>query len=656
MDGDIQAETSPEPVTQALTVEGLMAFASHSGRGVAIWDRDLRLVSINALGLQMLDVSAEEIPTGMPYADVVGVLNDRARREDEAGFWPMLPISDFESAKALVAADPDNIGRIGTTQARHVQVQRMIVDDSYMLSILTDLSKLEPQHQDAMLQQVYLETTLQNMTDGAMMVDEVGRIIACNRRLFELYEVDPDLFVHGMPAREFMALNGDLARIGTWPERERVINARTLMLTGIIAPGETVKSERRLTSGTILEVTRTSLPRGASVITVRDATESAELARQRQMFKTVLENIDEGVTLIESSGVFQLVNARMLELYGIEPGQVSEGMHVESFARQCGDLDGLTPQEVEAEVQSRVAFATSRQPGTVSRTRELGNGRTLHVSRTSLDGGGAVATYRDVTREIERTRLLAEAKSSAEEASRLKSDFLARVTHELRTPMNGVLGMAALLDRTDLTERQRHFLEVLSRSGEHMVDLIDGLLTVATQESGGVFIEPEPVCLYELCRHCVDMVRPRAQERGLGLNLQADWDKPNIVMADETRLTQIIVNLLNNAVKFTEVGRVELNLSTQQEGDKIATRIEVSDTGVGIAEEKLDEIFQKFAQVGDSLKKQRDGVGLGLSIARSLAELMGGTLSARSQLGKGSVFVLEVEFSEVPPFQNTLSA
>ena len=489
-----------------------------------------------------------------------------------------------------------------------------------------------------------------------MLIDEAKRVVACNQRMLELYDVDPERFSSGLPIVDWVHLGGDLRLMDNWTARERAIAARIALLTGPIDRGSTHHFERKLATGRVLQITRTLLPGGANVVTVSDATERVELRHERLMLETVLQNIVEGVSLIKRDGTLQLFNQSMIDIYGVDPAKVSMGMHVEDFIRAAGDLEDLGPKELEEEVGKRAGLATSLHTGTFKQRRKLRNGRTLQISRTLLEGGSVVATISDITKEVERTRLLAEAKSAAEETSRLKSDFLARVTHELRTPMNGVLGMAALLDRTELDEKQTHFLEVLRRSGQHMVDLIDGLLMVTTQESGGIDLTPSPVCLPTLCEQCLDMVRPRASERGLGLAFLTDAATPLMVMADETRVIQILVNLLNNAVKFTEIGRVELHLTTEHVDGQIRARMQVSDTGVGIAEEKLDEIFQKFAQVGDSLRNQRDGVGLGLSIARSLTEMMGGTLSASSELLQGSIFTLEVDFPEAPPAQASLSA
>ena len=644
------------PAADGFSVQGLMTFANMAGKGVFVWDQDLRLIGRNAHLAEILQLPLDRFPVGSPYSAIKGMLRQRAEQQGNPGFWPLKPVQSFAEARGLVASDGEHIGRIGPEGSAEIRVQRMIVDDRFMLTILTDMSVLNPLHREITRQHRYLQTMLQNMTDGAMLVDEGYRIIACNRRLFELCGIDESKFELGMSARDFVRLHSDFTLVEGGEARERAIDAWTALITCRGDEGETVRFDRRLLDGTCMEITRTGLPRGAAVLTVRDGTETAELARQRHLFRTVIENINEGVTLIGADGVVQVFNQRLIELYDIDKDQVAEGMHAEKFVRNARYLSELPSEIAEREILAGIAFATGAVEGKLTKERALSSGRTLHLARTPLEDGSAVTTYRDITQERERTRLLAEAKAAAEDASMLKSDFLARVTHELRTPMNGVLGMAALLERTDLDDKQRQFLQVLVRSGQHMVELIDGLLTVGTQESGGLTLSPEPLCLHDLCGQCVEMVRPRAAERGLTLKLLANADVPPKVMADRTRLTQIIVNLLQNAVKFTETGQIELHLRTQRDDGFVTARVDVIDTGIGIDEEKLDDIFLKFSQVDESGMRKSDGVGLGLSIAKSLSEMMGGTLSARSRLGEGSAFTLDVAFPEAPTRIEDLSA
>jgi signal transduction histidine kinase len=242
--------------------------------------------------------------------------------------------------------------------------------------------------------------------------------------------------------------------------------------------------------------------------------------------------------------------------------------------------------------------------------------------------------------------LLEHARQEAEDTSRLKSEFIARVTHELRTPMHGVLGIAALLERSGLNDNQLRFLDTLQRSGRHMVDLIDGLLTISTIESGDIVIETHRERLDLLIEDTFALLRPIADEKNLTFECDCNFSVRE-ALADGTRLTQIVVNLLTNALKFTEDGEVQLRAETIPQAERLLLRLDVSDTGVGIPQGKLTQIFDKFTQLRGVRGVCSEGVGLGLSITQSLTELMGGRMSVTSTEGAGSVFTVEIPLEYV---------
>ncbi len=529
----------------------------------------------------------------------------------------------------------------------------MILDDRWMLSILTDLSGLDRQQRETARQRLYFKTILENLTDGVMQIDQGDRIAACNRRLFEMFDVDPAAFAPGMDVEDFARLHGDLLGIAP-ADREAEITNRANFARGRHCAHTTFSMMRQLRSGVILNVTRTPLPGGGAVITASDVTESHQLARQREMFKTVIETIDEGVTLVEPDHTLGVVNEQMLRLYDIDPAEAHLGRHVSEIAAASGDVKGLPADAAERKVEDLVRFATEPAPGEHRSRHQLQDGRTVEVHRTVLEDGSAVATHRDITQETQTRDLLQQAAEAAEQANRLKSDFIGKVTHELRTPMHGVLGMAALLARSNLDDTQRRTLDMLTRSGRHMVELIDGLMTISTLETGDLELLEETVELDAIAMHSIEMIRPRAIDKGLDIRLDKDFDGGICVLGDGTRLTQIMVNLLSNAVKFTENGYVRLMISTEPAGDAVRLTARVEDTGPGIPEDKQQTIFEKFSQLNETSQPVREGVGLGLSIVRALTDLMGGTLTVESDLGRGSVFTLAVVLPGVAGAARTL--
>ncbi|MET3794621.1 response regulator [Aquamicrobium terrae] len=236
----------------------------------------------------------------------------------------------------------------------------------------------------------------------------------------------------------------------------------------------------------------------------------------------------------------------------------------------------------------------------------------------------------------------AESLKRAEEADRAKSEFLANMSHEIRTPMNGVLGMAELLANTDLTARQKTFTDVIVKSGHALLTIINDILDFSKINAGQLTLSPAPFRLAEAVEDVATLVSARVAEKNLELIVRVDPRLPPFVVGDAGRFRQIVTNLLGNAVKFTEKGHVLVDVSGEIVNDVAMLKVSVEDTGIGIPAEKLQSVFEKFAQVDSSSTRRHEGTGLGLAIGARLVELMGGEMGVSSELGRGSVFWFSV--------------
>lgn len=232
----------------------------------------------------------------------------------------------------------------------------------------------------------------------------------------------------------------------------------------------------------------------------------------------------------------------------------------------------------------------------------------------------------------------AESLFKAEAADRAKSEFLANMSHEIRTPMNGVLGMAELLAKTDLTARQKTFTDVIVKSGNALLTIINDILDFSKINAGQLTLDPAPFRLSEAVEDVATLVSARVAEKNLELIVRVDPRLPAHVVGDAGRFRQIITNLLGNAVKFTEKGHVLIDVGGEIVNDVVQLKIRVEDTGIGIPAEKLQNVFEKFAQVDGSSTRRHEGTGLGLAIAARLVDLMAGKIGVESEIGRGSVF------------------
>ena len=263
---------------------------------------------------------------------------------------------------------------------------------------------------------------------------------------------------------------------------------------------------------------------------------------------------------------------------------------------------------------------------------------------------------RQLTEEIrEKERVQADlvsAKETAEAANTAKSEFLANMSHEIRTPLNGVLGFSDLLLKgadDGREEVRRDYLQTIKSSGEHLLALLNDILDLSKIEAGQFTVERIACSPHEIITHVVSLMRAQAQRKGLDLTYEWSSDVPESIITDPARLRQLLTNLVGNAVKFTEQGSVCIMAHIDRHRSLL--RVDVTDTGIGIADHKLNEVFDPFRQADNSVTRRFGGTGLGLAISRHLAEALGGRLTVESVLGEGSTFTLEIDagsLSDVP--------
>ncbi|MEZ5627418.1 MAG: ATP-binding protein [Rhodocyclaceae bacterium] len=358
--------------------------------------------------------------------------------------------------------------------------------------------------------------------------------------------------------------------------------------------------------------------------------------------RSALDTLTEGLLVLDRKQTVVLANRAFAEFIGTPAGAlIGKNAKTLSWANRDGgafDLDAApwTAALRDGEVHANNAVHLHAPDGSLH-TFQVNCAPILTGGRQP---GGVLISLDDITSIEQNSIELEKAKDAADAANRAKSDFLANMSHEIRTPMNAILGFTEILRRgysRDGADAARH-LQTIHASGTHLLALINDILDLSKVESGRLEVESIACEPYALAHQVVQAIGVRAQEKGLRLDLLVDGRIPETIHSDPARLRQILTNLIGNALKFTEHGGVTVSLALDAQSDPARLRIDVRDTGIGIAPDKVEQIFDPFVQADSSVNRRFGGTGLGLAISRRLARAMGGEVSATSIPGEGSTF------------------
>lgn len=373
----------------------------------------------------------------------------------------------------------------------------------------------------------------------------------------------------------------------------------------------------------------------------RVAERTRELSSKTALLETTLDTMRQGLIVIDAQDRVPICNARARSMLDLPDALMDKLPTVDELvahetrqgerAGRAADTERLIRPEPGAE---RSVFECERPGGLI-----------LRVETVPVYGdGGFVRTYLDVTAARWNERVLEAAKEAAEAANRAKDAFLANISHEMRTPLNAMIGYSdLLLNNTSATRDVRRYAERIHCAGGALLSLIDDILELGMIEAGVIDIREQPFAVSALVSDAIAMVRPNADARGLKLSARTEVDGAVLFVSDQDRLRQILLNLLNNAIKFTPSGSVELRVQESDSPDQRSRlRFSVTDTGIGIAKSQQPSLFQRFHQVDPSIDRRFGGAGLGLAITKQLVERLGGRIGLESEIGQGSTFWFEI--------------
>ena len=490
-----------------------------------------------------------------------------------------------------------------------------------------------------------LQALVDTITDHIWLMDREGRYVVANPEFIAASKMDKnkvlgyttaEIFPSEMSSR-FMA-----ADLQMMQDKRSVMREDTHI---DIATGET----------TMVELSKIPLlnAKGQCIglagigrdITARKRAEDTVRHKEAQL-SALIHSIQDHIWVIDREGRYQMGNKAFLEAHTLSLDDLVGKTPADIFGAERGERYSASNAAVMARGVMEVREDIAPHPQT-------GEPMYLELIKTPmLDAEGhctgLVGIARNITQRKQVEVALMQAKDSAEAAERAKAEFLANMSHEIRTPMNAVIGMSDLLLETALSDEQREFADTIRTSSDQLLSLINDILDFSKIESGHLSIEQVPVALGDCVETALDLTAKPATSKGLDLLYWIDDEVPRTVLGDATRLRQVFVNLISNAVKFTQAGEVVVTLTRRLgERDEPLLHASVRDTGIGIPADRLDRLFQVFSQVDASTTRHYGGTGLGLAICKRLIGLMGGRIWVESEVGVGSNFQFEIPLHAV---------
>ncbi len=647
-------EGTIEDITERVrAAEALQLTLDNAGRGIARVTADGTVVLYNQRLLELLDLPEALVAARPNIRDVLRFQQERG----DFGEHEELLSDDARAAIAIGSAPspldaPASTGRyLRRTRAGLVlEVTSQALPDGGLVRTYSDVTAYMTAQQELAAKTRALQITLDSMSQGILTMDADERVVMWNKRFQQLLGFSEDLLSTHPTLQRLLELQIERGDFG--PDFKYVEPAARSFVAQNVPPVRGPQTYmRKMPDGRTLEVLTRPLPDGGVVRTFTDMTNYAAtqdaLARKEAQLRALIGNIPDRVWLKDVDGVYKVSNPAHQRYHGFSEQEIVGRTAAELFGPEIGALHRETDEQAMAMDQPLV-YEDKRTDGPDGKSQDE---EIVKVAMRDDDGQciGMLGIARDITVRKEAEAMLIAAKEAAEAGERAKAEFLANMSHEIRTPMNAVIGMSDLLLDSPLSPRQHEFAESIRTSGDTLLGLLNNILDFSKIDSGHLELEHMPVDLAECVEGALHLVAMPAAAKGLDLMSWIADDVPRLMLGDATRLRQVFVNLISNAVKFTPRGEVVVTLSRREAPDGQALlHASVRDTGIGIPANSMARLFQVFSQVDASTTRRFGGTGLGLAICRRLVELMGGRIWVESQEGQGCNFQFEVPCQSAP--------
>jgi len=498
--------------------------------------------------------------------------------------------------------------------------------------------QVEEQTAELREQKEIVQLTMENMDQAILMLDENQQIIAYNQNYLTMFGLDANT----------IAENPDFDRVS------RIVTGKVLGDPELSREREQgVRSRdgfdlaQELNDGRVIETRHNPVEGGGCVRTYTDITErkTAEnkLKDQKAITDLAMENMAQGIMFVDEDWQLAAYNTKAIDMFGMTEAEVNAHRDYEALMRYIHIEKLHRPDLIEQRL------AETRSGKSYTDEREQSDGRIIEQRHNPMPNGGFVRTFTDVTQQRASENQLFQAKQAAEEATRSKSEFLANMSHEIRTPMNAIIGMSELALKTELSTKQHNYIDKVNRSANSLLGIINDILDFSKIEAGRLELETVDFHLDDVLDHLTNLVGLKAEEKGLELLLDVDPTVPTHLRGDPLRLGQILINLGNNAVKFTDTGEVVVSIGVEEQDDNnVRLTFAVRDTGIGMTREQQDQLFQAFHQADTTTTRKYGGTGLGLTISERLVNMMRGEIQVNSTPGEGSTFSFSVQLQWQP--------